>query len=135
MKLDSRMKVSISKLLAVVFVAAFIFAFVYRWTEQFGVHACTGCAHAIGVSALAAAASILPLFVGRQSNAQSFFLKAVIGSAVRVLMTLLCIIIVALNLNAGRMWFFAYVGFFYCLSLIAETLFAVRVLSRDRWEM
>lgn len=129
------MKVSTSKLLAVVFVTAFIFAFVYRWTEQFGSHACIGCAHAIGVSALAAAASLLPLLAGRQSNAHSFFLKAVIGSAIRILMTLLCLVIVALNISAGRMWFFAYAGFFYCLSLIAETLFAVRVLSRDQWEM
>ncbi len=127
------MRVRPWKLLTVVFVTAFAFAFVYRWTEQYGVEACVGCKYAIGVSALAGIGYLLPLLIIRLNSVQSFFLSVIIGSGARVLLTIASLVAVALIIETGILWFFGYAGLFYSLSLIAETLFVVRVLRRDQW--
>lgn len=122
------------KLLSVVFVTVLLFAFVYRLAEHYGEDAIYGCKYAIGISGLAGIASLLPVLIIRHSSAQWFFLSMIIGSGARLFVTILGLAVVALIIDVCRMWFFGYVGLFYCLFLVAETLFAVRVLRQDQWE-
>ncbi|MCK4999976.1 MAG: hypothetical protein KAS23_10585 [Anaerohalosphaera sp.] len=123
------MRISFWKMLVTAFAGAFLFAYVYRLSEQFGAEAVSGCRLAILLSAVSGVCGMIPMAAVRAANINKRILSVFIGASARSLFVVAGIVVIELALVPSGLWFVGFVLLFYFVSLTAETYLAINLIS------
>ncbi|WP_169853192.1 hypothetical protein [Anaerohalosphaera lusitana] len=124
------MKAGIAKSIAFLFLVAFGLCFVYRVSEVHGPEAKYGCGLAIVVTVSTSFVSVLPVLFAIASGFFVVGIAAIIGSVVRLFLTVIGFIIVA-AMGMSNGWFFLFGSLFYLVFLLIETLLALRLMKKE----
>lgn len=108
-----------------------VIAISLRISEQHGEMAAEACIYAISLNFFAAALGMVPFAMAANKKAKKFFFALLIGSGIRIAVTVLGVIVITvITTKQQRFWFLAWAGIFYLLFLAIETAEAVRCIRK-----
>ncbi len=94
-----------------------------------GTRAVSGCLWAIVASAVAGVGALVPVVWAMFFRPSMLSVTAIGSSIIRLLLVLICAVTILLFIGIDVLWFAAWLGIFYTITIIAEVFFLLRVVN------